>query len=299
MIGASTVHADPDDSCSRVVALTGEPALVVPISRRLARSGVTLVARKGCRPLRVAVKRHGDRLRCTIRDAHGRTSVREVNDVATAAAIIDSWTRMELASHPPAPEEAPLPSTAGEPDTSLAVVEVSTAARSRLGVGASLEAATAGNGSTWVGTVLRGGVDFGGVWLGALLRVAADTHWSGDTDGAERSHSGGDLLVTVDLPQALGGFSVSPGAGAGIGWMHLGSGHLPGVLTKPAEDHSALVLDVHVVLSRKLTRGLALELGVALDTLALHSQDSDEGGEGCSILPREFFRASLGLRYNP
>src|SRR5438477_12916199 len=85
------------DSEERVLpaALEGDPALVAKVGDELTRRGVT--AGSGDDAVLASLAQEGDGIRVALRDPQGRTTERLVSSVETAAALVESWARRDIA----------------------------------------------------------------------------------------------------------------------------------------------------------------------------------------------------------
>ena len=272
--------------CEPTAVPLGDAALVSSIVARLAANGVATTPAEGCPSVRVKVERRGEQVHLEMTDSFARTARREVRDVATAAAIIESWTLQEI-------EQGGLPPLAppGVAATRSVTAPVAVTAISRIGIAATFESSVADNGSLWMGGTLTGCARLGPMCVGGVLRGARDTHASGDTSG-DSPHHGDELhaMATVSLPRQLGSFVVSPGIGVGYGHLAIATTHLdmhmmPFSLTDGSHEIRG---DVHVMISRPLGRYFAFYGDLRGD--AALARTAIAGG------PRSFVRAALGIR---
>ncbi len=266
--------------CRPTAIPSGEPTLVVRLSERLAASGIATSAATGCPIARVRVEQRGEQIRVEITDSFGRTGTREVRDVATAATIVESWTSQAI-------EVGSLPSLVG-PAPAPAVVAVA-ATPWIYGVTAAFDSSAASDGSIWMGGVVTSCVRVGAVCAGMMLRGTSDTVAAGtmiDHDTREL-----DALATVGLPRRLGGFTITPGIGAGYRWQQITEHHFDAVHMvgfEQARSSHGLVADVHVDATHPLGNHVSIYAAVRGDSAVLRS-DSTTG-------PRSFVHASIGIR---
>ncbi len=273
--------------CDPIAVPIGDAALVRSVSEILATNGVATVPVDGCPAVRVRVERRGEQLHLEMTDSFARTAQREVRDLATAAAIIESWTLQEI-------EQGALPALAASPEAlvSRTVARPSAAsAMPRIGVAATFESSVADNGSLWVGGTIAGCARLGPVCIGGVLRGARDTHASGDTSG-DSPHHGDELhaLAAISLPRRLGSFVVSPGVGLGYGRLAIATTHLDMHMMPFLLDDASHELrgDVHVMVSRPLGGRFAFYADVHGDAALARTEIA--GG------PRSFVRAAIGIR---
>ncbi len=274
--------------CEPTAVPTGDAALVRSVIERLTANGVATVPAEGCPAARARVERRGEQLHLEMTDSFARTAQREVRDVATAAAIIESWTLQEI-------EHGALPALA--PSSEAAVTRsvagpITARALSRVGISATFESSVADDGSLWVGGTIAGCARVGPVCVGGVLRGARDTHASGETSG-DSPHHGDELhaLATVGLPRRLGSFVVSPGIGVGYGRLAIATTHFDIVHMMPfslSEASHELRGDVHVMLSRPLAGRFAFYADVHADAAIARTEIASG--------PRGFVRAAVGIR---
>jgi hypothetical protein len=118
-LAAPWAHATQAPRCQPAARLDGDQALVVPIGRLLRARGVAPLSQPGeCRPVEVEITPEGSGYHLVIVDPEGRTSRRHLPSAESAALVIESWSRAELASSLPAgpapPELDALPPTPSE-----------------------------------------------------------------------------------------------------------------------------------------------------------------------------------------
>ena len=132
----------------------------------------------GCAPVVVRVERAGEHIRLWIVDGDGRRGERSVRDLATAVAIVESWTLHEIAA-PVAPAVEAARRAEPTPAASVAIEPVASAVP-RWGIGVGFASAYGADGSAWLGASVSGCVRVGPLCLGALLRAASDGSDSAD-----------------------------------------------------------------------------------------------------------------------
>lgn len=273
--------------CAPIAIPIGDVALVRSMNEHLAANGVATVPVDGCPAVRVLVERRGELLHLEMTDSFARRAQREVRDVETAAAIIESWTAQEI-------EQGAMPVLAAAPEASVSrmvAAPIVTGAPSRLGIAATFESSIADDGSLWVGGTIAGCARLGPVCTGGLLRGAQDTHASGDTSG-DSPHHGTELhaLATISLPRRLGSFIVSPGIGLGYGRLGIATTHLDMRMMPFSLNEASHELrgDVHVMIFRPLGGRFAFYADIRGDA-ALARTEIATG-------PRSFVRAAIGIR---
>jgi hypothetical protein len=290
--------------------LEGDPALVAAIGAGLAGRGIATPARSEGDAVRVSVVRAqgGDGILLTIRDPQGRTLERLVATPDTAVALIESWTRPEIAEPllaPRAAAVAPPPAASVVPTPAAPVAPTPTIHReARMPPAAATP-------SPWVPLLRLGGetsADVERTWwlsasvgacgrvgplcLGAEARVARlfDEAWDVvDHRVVTRTESRSDwvALMTADLPIPLGRPTLIVGLGIGLG-RRIGSG--AGAVAPRSEVRASLALP--------LWSQLAIDLGLTA-TLDPRDDDGDVGAPGFtpSRPAGGHLRAGIGLRW--
>jgi len=274
------------EPCPASAIITGDQQLAGQARADLARRGVVSVPPAGCRQVRAHIRREGEHLVVSVEDGYGRRSQREVRDLATATALVESWTRQEVvvAMLPPEPAAKP------EPATEVVVVAAAPAAAALgAGVGLAIETSRATDGSSWLGASAAGCGRLGPICAGGVLRGAADTGWSTDSTHSRRE---ADLLATAEWPLGGGGFSLTPGIAIGLGWLQaqeLGPHH------DQTQDTGGLRAGATLALGRALGAGFAIGLVLSVDRFVAGGDAS--ATDGTAIAPTGQLRAGLGLRY--
>jgi hypothetical protein len=197
--------------CKPAAIAKGDPTLVADLTARLTASGVMTASTSGCPAVSVVIEKRGEQVHVRLADAFQRTGERDVQDVATAAAVVESWTYDEI--------------DAGSlPAERIPVIEAPHVART--GIAASAISALGSNGgTTWIGGSLAACARIGSTCAGAALRAQLDTNASGDSSPLAQDSYELSALATIDLPRQLGSFVVSPGIGVGYGYQHVVTHH--------------------------------------------------------------------------
>lgn len=235
--------------CKPAAVPAGDPALVRTLSERLIASGIETTASEGCPAVRVQVEQRGQQLVLRVTDGYQRRGERSVQDLGTAAAVIESWTLQEVEagsmpaeSMPPA-DAAPAPAAA-----SISAVPMTP----WLAIGVAGRSGLQNDGSTWVGGAATGCLRVGRVCVGASIGYLADASTTDDhTRGTQRSQEL-DAIAIAELPVHLGRFTVSPGLGLGYGWQTFAQQHLDAHMLPMSIEYSSHALrgNAHVTLSR-------------------------------------------------
>ena len=275
--------------CKPAAVPIGDPALVRTISDRLTANGVETTASEGCPAVRVQVEQRGQQLVLRVTDGFQRRGERSVQDLGTAAALIESWTlqEIELGSMPPEPV---VPADTGVPVAPVGV----TATTPWLTIAASGRPALQNDGSMWLGGAASGCMRIGRVCVGASVGYMANKDVTNDhARGPQRSQEI-DTLALVDLPVQLGRFTLSPGLGLGYGWQRFAQQHLDAHMLPFSIEYSSHALrgNAHVTLSRPLGP-VALFAELFADASLLRT----EIPSGPTNAPRARGGLSLGVRF--
>jgi hypothetical protein len=260
---STAAHAE--DERVLPAALEGDPELVARVADELARRGVSIGA--GDEVVMASLAQEGDGIRVALRDPQGRTTERLVSSVDTAAALVESWARRDIAdplleprAPPPPPPPAPLP----PPPAPSVAVPVSIPPPPSQWIPVLQLSGESRDGSVWVAGSVGACIHVGILCLGGTARLArqletreqqiADRYWvaSKQTDL--------EALAVAELPISLGRPVLVLGVGAGLGWRLDGYGVLGGVR---GEARVGLVLPLWSKLA--LEAGLAAALAPADD----------------------------------
>ncbi|MDQ3336606.1 MAG: hypothetical protein M4D80_15675 [Myxococcota bacterium] len=271
--------------CSPAAVPIGDPALVQRVSEKLAANGVATVATAGCPAVRVHLEKRGEQLHLRVADGYQRRGEREVQDIATAAAVIESWTLQEI-------EDGTLPET---PTPSVTAAVAPLVQRERFAIAVAGQFSVAGDGSTWLGGELAGCVRIGWACVGASTAFLANTSTTADTTRGSQRSKELHALATLEVPRTLGSFTISPGIGIGYGWMTFAEQHMDVVHMLPVSveySSHALHARAQLAVSRSLGGRLALVGSLFGDIAALRSSIPD----GPTSAPRGRVGFALGLR---
>ena len=92
VLSAATARAD----CTPAAVPAGDPALVRSLVERLTGHGIGTTQTDGCPVMAVKIEQRGAQIHVALADPFQRTGERDVDDVATAAAIVESWLQQEI-----------------------------------------------------------------------------------------------------------------------------------------------------------------------------------------------------------
>jgi hypothetical protein len=272
-VGSASARAE----CKPTAIAQGDPALAHTLAERLAASGIATTPAAGCPVVTVTVEPRGEQLHLSLADAFARTSERDVRDVATAAAIVESWTTQEVEAGSLPPEPARI-----EP--------VAVARSAYRGVSLAASSSLGSDGTTWVGGALAACTPLSVFCLGGALRGEADTNATGVSSPVAQDSYVLAAYATIDLPIDVSGWVASPGVGAGYGFHHVVAHHhdpLGNPLDVPTSDHQLRVA-AHFGLARPFADHWSAIADLWGDLGALRSDTS--------FGPSASLRLSLGLR---
>jgi len=282
LAGTVTAGAEP------CVALSGDEALVTAVHDLLATRGIDVSAT--CHEMHASLTRRGDAFVVGIDAPDGLPVERTVNEVGTAATVIESWVRTDVAAplletHIVPREIDPLlppPPVVKLPPTKH-VVHLFAAAETSLG----------SDRTEWYGAQAGACVMLGPICAAARMRVASvgegPGHWGGNLQ-----REGVEILIGVDLPFKLHRFTLTPGFGTGFGATHT---HVEGLMHIGSES-SGLRADAHITFSFPITRHVAIDLSLTGNL----TQESDiESSDAPTVRlpdePRALIRIGAGVRY--
>ena len=265
--------------CKPAAVANGDPALVAGLTARLTASGVATATISGCPSVTVVIEKRGEQVHVKLADAFQRTSERDVRDVATAAAVVESWTYQTI-------DAGTLPAEPAAP----AIVAVAPPTATS-GIAASAMSSLGSNGATtWIGGSLSACARIGSFCAGATLRAELDTTATGDSSTISQDSYALSALATIDLPRQLGSFVVSPGIGVGYGYLHVVTHHRDAMnnpLDVPTPDHE-LRTAAHVALLKPLAATVSAFADVWADAAVVRSDS--QFGPAASLL------VAVGLR---
>lgn len=278
--------ARADEGCPPAAVVTGDRELARDVGAELRRRGVAPTTRDGCSRVTATVSREGELVRVDVTDGYGRSRTWRIQDVGTASALIDSWTRQEAdeGELPPDALDVPpavVPAAVAPPPMSV-TSSVRPAPRTRGGVSVAFETSLAAE-TSWSGGAIDACVRVGAVCAGGRVRGAQGTATQHDLTSI-------DLLAIVELPIGLGaGFTAAPGAAVGLGWTQVTTDDPHAVA--PSFDVGGVRLGGRLSIARPIVGGIGLELSASFDgVIAGHDQAP-------AALPDSLVRVGVGLRY--
>lgn len=282
LFGARTAWAE----CQPTAVPSGDASLVLRLTERLTASGIATTSTSGCPAAKVRLEQRGDQIQLEVTDSFGRVGKRDVQDLTTAATIVESWTLQEIEegampplAEVPAPTDAPSPVVARAPARTVT-----------LGLVAAAESSLADDGSLWLGATVSGCVPIGAVCVGALLRGTRDTGAAGSASTMKHDTNELQTLATVGLPRRLGSFVVTPAIALGWGWQQLAEHHLDVHMMPFDMEYSshALRAGAQIAATRRIGRWLAIHAELSGDTAVART--------AIPYGPSSAIRFSMGLR---
>lgn len=286
------IHAwfGPAEMPCREAAVSGDQAAVTLVKDELAHRGIGLAHDEKEAALRVRVDRTATGLRIELRDREGRSANRSVASPATAAALIESWLRSDIAE--PLMTGRPLLESSPRDDSADAPAPWLTAAA---------ESALATDRSFWAGVSVGACLRLGPLCGGLLLRVAGAASQASDVvyDGAQVrdfKRFAAEALLGAEVPTVeRGRWALILGLGAGAAWVvsHTAYGEHDGSVAR-----LGFMAEGRAKLSASLSRAVAIELGLSAAVYPLAHQSSFRD-DGFTIpgTPLGQLRTGLGVRY--
>jgi hypothetical protein len=305
-------------TCPPAVALTGDAEAVRAVRAQLDARGIAGET-PSCPVVRARIERRGALLVVGIERPAGPNAVpgapvdppggrdgvpgagpgavieRAVGEPATAATVIESWARTDLA--------APLLETRAVPAIDVApAVAAAPAAPAPAAQGIQLflaeETSVASDRTVWEGMQLGACVMLGPVCAAARVhggKVIAKP------DGWDRfARKGAELYIGIDIPIAVGPTRLTPGFAAGYGTMLT---HNIGDSEKTGIEISGPRAEAHVALAIPLTPHIAIDLATTAELTQATGMETHGSATGVdpAIMypdePRALFRFAIGVRY--
>jgi hypothetical protein len=234
LLFATRASAEP---CS----VAGDPELGGTVAQLLARRGVDPVR---CSAVHARIERRGE----TIVVASEGTE-RVVGDASTAATVVESWVRSDLAAPLLAAHAAAIPDPMPSIDRGTAPLSSSHGIHAM----AVVETSFSNDGAKWLGPQLGACIMMGPICAAARVRFAKVVAGPGPWDRDDRTET--ELLIGGDIPLHVGRVAIVPGFGGGIGMT---ATHVDAVQMKQYSRTGGLRADAHVMISVPLWSRLAL-----------------------------------------
>lgn len=216
---------------------------------------------------------------------------RTVGEPATAATVIESWARTDVAA--PLLEARAVPPGEAE---SAAPAAPSPAARG-IQLFAAAETSFASDRTVWEGMQLGACVMLGPICGAARVHggkvIASPDGWG------RFVRKGAEVYGGIDIPIALGRNHLTPGFAAGYGTMlthHIGDGEKTGI------EISGPRAEVHIAFTIPLTPHVAIDLATTAElTQATGMETHGSVATSDAVVfpdePRALFRIAVGVRY--
>lgn len=316
----AAVGGAEQQACPPGVRLIGDEAAAKAVSALLLTAGVQTSGEQHCVTVIAELRREPDgRLGVRLADTQGRSTDRLVSDAETAAAVIESWARVdlvapmleapaqavpevELTAPGQAPSTAPgqAPSSASKPETHAGGEPADP--RTDFDATAWWGVSLASDDSLWSDLSIAACLRVGAACLGAELRGSFDTEVHDDAEfDTDRGEVGG-LLTTefvVGIPESR--WRVSPGFAAGAGYVSsdVDADASPEIGHAVSRSDVSMRLGVFGHASAALARGLHLSsrLGFEVAPLA-RTRAEPEDGVPIPGVPRWYLRFAVGVRYS-
>lgn len=223
---------------------------------------------------------------------------RAVGEPATAATVIESWARTDLAA--PLLETRAVPALDAAPAGIAAPAPAVPAVPAAQGIQLSLseETSLASDHTVWQGMQLGACVLLGPVCAAARVhggKVIAKP------DGWDRFvRKGAEAYLGIDVPIAAGRLRLTPGFAAGYGTMlthHIGDSEKTGI------EISGPRAEAHVALAIPLTAHIAIDVATTAELTQATGMETHGSAptSDATILypdePRALFRFAIGVRY--
>ncbi len=242
------------EACPPVVTLEGDSHAIDAVGEVLAARGISLHV-ANCEAVRARLETRAEGIAIELTQLDGTKIERMVGDAATAATVIESFTRSDVGD--PLLASRPLPPAPERPATDIDITRAQAAPRSPRGVrlSSAIETSFGSDRTRWTGIHLGACIMLGPICAGGRLRGAGVVWapWAGDV---ERNST--ELLAGIDIPFALRSWTFTPGFAAGLGHMDTRIGEY-------RIETGGVRADVHATLSLPLWRKLALDVFAAAD----------------------------------
>jgi hypothetical protein len=151
-----------------------------------------------------------------------------------------------------------------------------------------------------MGLALEGCASLGPVCLGTAARMKRDVDARLDRTDWLRARAAIDLLVTAEIPWAIGPAILRPGLEAGLGWVHMRLENK--VASRETEDdevnRGGLRAGAHLAAGIALAGRWSLQVATGAGvSLFAHTRSFVVGDVSVPGEPRTFLRAAVGVRY--
>jgi hypothetical protein len=292
-----TVQLARAEACPPAVALTGDNALAKAVRDLLARRGINDET-PACPAVHARIERRGPLLVVGTDGAGGVPVERVVAELATAATVIESWTRSDLAAPLLAVRPVPaIPDPAIGDRAEPAPVAASPPAARGIQLFAAPEMSIASDGTVWQGLQLGACIMLGPICGAARLHggkvVSRPPGWD------DFARAGVEAYIGIDVPLAIGRTRLTPGFAAGYGSMFT---HKKSSDERMGIEISGPRAEVHADLSIPLSAHIAIDF-VTTGALTQAAKMKPHGGATADLAsefpdePRALLRLAVGIRY--
>ena len=294
--------------------LKGDPSVIQAIQEILAGRGIGAAPMAGCRAAEVVVESRPQGFLMQIEDVDGRRVERMAVSIDSAASVIESWVRGDLASetlHPPVAENPEPDVTVETPDEIEAdsdadLISDSGPSPKKALIDLGFEGGGGFDGSVWLGGVLEGCAVLGPTCLGAAAKIGADPSATGDSSILETRRMIIDLLAMLDFPIAFDRVTLRPGLDVGAAFIRStklgqdgGGENLVGENEFVENARWEFEVGGHLRGSIELGRGFGLLVGVGVSVLPLaDTSPFDYDDTLLASSPRGLVRGVVGLEYS-
>ena len=223
-----TAHADGQERVL-AAALAGDPALVTQVGEELARRGVS--SGTGDEVVQATLVPEGEGIRVALRDPQGRATDRLVSTVDTAAALVESWARRDIADpllEPRLPVHPPPPPLVAAPVDVVPLAPAAAAPAASVWTPVLRLDGESWHRSMWLAVSGGACARIGALCVGGAMRLARQLQQP-DEPFDQRFQTGAqtdfETLALAELPISLGRPVLLLGLGAGVGWRLDGIGY--------------------------------------------------------------------------
>ncbi|TMQ15183.1 MAG: hypothetical protein E6J90_25790 [Deltaproteobacteria bacterium] len=284
-----TVPTARAGACPPAVALAGDPELVRAVRDQLDARGIAPEL-PSCPAVRARIEHRGAVLVVGIDRADGPAIERAVTGPATAATVIESWTRRDVAE--------PLLATRAVPaDEPAVAASAPPPAAQGIQLFAAEETSLASDRTVWGGMQIGACIMLGPICAAARVHGGKVMSWPASWSAFSRK--GAEVYAGVDVPIAVRWTRLTLGFAAGYGSMftrHHGDGENMGI------EISGPRAEVHATLSLPLTAHIAIDVAATGELtqatgMETHGPDSPDPSIVFPDEPRALFRLAIGVRY--
>jgi hypothetical protein len=302
-------------TCRPAVALTGDADAVRAVRAQLDARGIAAET-PSCPAVRARIERRGALLVVGIlprvpddgrRGAPGvvpdgvpdgvpdAVIERAVGEPATAATVIESWARTDLAA--PLLETRAIPQAEVAPAVVIAPADPAPASQG-IQLFLSEETSLASDHTVWQGMQLGACVLLGPICAAARVHAGKVIARPDSWDSFARKSA--EAYVGIDVPIAVGRTRLTPGFAAGYGTMlthHIGDPEKTGI------EISGPRAEVHVALAIPLTPHIAIDLATSAELTQMTGVETHGSAPSPDAVtlypdaPRALLRFAIGVRY--